>query len=133
MPTIALQANLSTDDLIRAVDQLAAGELDEFVRRVLTLRARRQAGSLSPEETGLLQRINQGLPREQQEHYQGLLDRRDTRTLTAQEHQELLRLTDQVEQAEADRAAALVELAQLRQVTVDQVLRDLGIRPASHG
>jgi hypothetical protein len=133
MPTIPLQANLSTDDLIRAVDQFSPGELDDFVRRVLVLRARRQVRSLPAAEAGLLQRINQGLTSEQQARYRALIDRRDARTLTAQEHEELLRLTDQMEQAEADRAAALVELAQLRQVSVAQLLRDLGIQPASHG
>jgi hypothetical protein len=133
MPTIQLQASLSTDDLIQAVDQLTPGELDTILRHVLTLRARRRVRSPSAAETTLLQRINQGLPREQQERYQALLDRRNARTLTQEEHEELLRLTDQVEQAEADRAAALVELAQLRQVSVDHLLRELGIHPASHG
>jgi hypothetical protein len=84
-------------------------------------------------ETALLQRINHGMPRQQQERYQSLIQRRDTRSLTQEEHEELLRLTDQVEQAEADRASALVELAQLRQVPVDQLLRELGIHPASYG
>jgi hypothetical protein len=109
MPTISLQANLSTDDLIRAVDQLTPGELDTIVRQVLTLRARLQVHSLSAAETGQLQRINQGFSREQRDRYQAVIDHRDARMLTPDEHAELLRLTDQVEQAEADRAAALVE------------------------
>jgi hypothetical protein len=133
MPTIPLQAHLSTDDLIRAVDQLTPGELDTVLRHALTVRARLRVRSLPAAETALLQRINQGLPRQQQERYQALIDRRDARTLTELEQAELLQLTDQVEQAEADRAAALVELAQLRQVSVDQLLHELGIRPASHG
>jgi hypothetical protein len=83
--------------------------------------------------TTLLLRINQGLAQEEQERYQALIDRRDARTLTPQEHEELLRLSDRVEQTEADRAAALVELAQLRKVPVDELLRELGIRPLSHG
>jgi hypothetical protein len=133
MPTIPLQAHLSTDDLIRAVDQFTPGELEDFVRRVLALRARRQVRSLPAVEATLLQRINQGLTCEQQDRYVALIGRRDARALTAQEQEELLRLTDQVEQAEADRAAALVELAQLRQVTVAQLLHDLGIQPNTNG
>src|SRR5436305_1335144 len=106
MPTISLQADLSPDDLIRAVDQFTSAELDDFVRRVLTLRARRQVRSLPAAETDLLQRINQGLTREQEARYRALIGRRDARTLMAEEHEELLRLTDQAEQAEADRASA---------------------------
>jgi hypothetical protein len=89
--------------------------------------------SRSAAEATLLERITKGLPREQQARYQELIGRREARTLAQEEHDELLRLTDQVEQAEADRAAALVELAQLRQVPVDHLLRELGIRPACHG
>jgi hypothetical protein len=133
MPMVPLQANLSTDDLVLAVDQLSTSELDEFVGRILKLRARRRVRSLSAEETTLLQRINQGLSHELQDRYQILIARRDTRTLTPEEHKELLRITDQVEQSEADRGAALLELAQLREVSVDQVLRELGIGHAYHG
>jgi hypothetical protein len=133
MPTIPLQATLSTDDLIRAIDQLSPGELDDLVRRVLTLRARRHFRSLPVQEADLLQRINKGLTREQQDRYRALTDRRDARSLTSEEHAELLRLTDQVEQAEADRAAALVELAQFRQVPLEQLLHQLGIPPVDHG
>ena len=41
MPTIQLQAQLSPDDLLNAVGQLGPAEWDQFVLRVLTLRARR--------------------------------------------------------------------------------------------
>jgi hypothetical protein len=132
MPTIQLRADLSTEDLIRAVDQLPPSELDDFVQRVLSLRARRQTRALDATEASLLQRINQAFPREKHDRYHELIKLRDARTLTPEQSRELLELTDQVELAEADRVEALGKLAQLRKVSLDQLLHDLGIRPAPH-
>jgi C4-dicarboxylate-specific signal transduction histidine kinase len=129
MPTIQLQANLSPDDLLRAVNQMEPGELEEFVSRVLALRASRRARVLSVEETALLQRINQGLPPEVMSRYTDLIARRQARQLTPEEHQELIDLSDRAERLGADRVAALGELAQLRQVSLDQLMKELDIRP----
>jgi hypothetical protein len=133
MPTIQLQANVSPNDLLRAVGQLDGRELDEFVAEVLAIRARRHSRCLPLGEADLLARINQGLPAEQHDRYQELIARRQAQSLTPSEISELLQLTDQAELLEADRAAALVELARLRQVSVDDLIRDLGLRPLSDG
>ena len=121
---------MSADELLRAVGQLETGELDDFVRDVLALRARRQAKSLSQEETVLLQRTNEGFPPEVLRRYQELIARRQARLLTPEELEELIALTDRAERLEADRAAALAELAQVRGVSLDDLMRELGIRPA---
>ncbi len=131
MPTLNVQAELSADDLLKAVDQLEATELTQFVSRVLKLRARRLAPSVRQPEEGLLRRINEGLPPADRERYRELLGKRREETLAPEEHAELLRLTDQVELREADRAQALIELAQVRQVPLGKLMDDLGIRPAS--
>ncbi len=125
MPTI--------EDLIRAVDQLPASELDDFVQRVLILRARRRAPALDLTEAQLLQRINQELPRDNRDRYRELMKLRDAQALTAEQYQELLQLTDQVEKSQANCVEALVELAQLRNVSVDQLMDQLGFRPTSQG
>ena len=50
MPTIHLQAEVSRDALLGAVEQLSPAELDQFVAEVLELRARRRPAPL--DETG---------------------------------------------------------------------------------
>jgi hypothetical protein len=84
-------------------------------------------------ESELLQRINQGLPASLQERYRGLVAQRRTESLSSADHAELLRLTDQVEQFEADRARALVELAELRQVPLTRLVSDLGLQAPPPG
>jgi len=129
MPTVQLKAELSADDLLQAVGQLDPTELHQFVLRVLALRARRQAPSLPCSESELFQQINEGLPQPVWERSKGLIEKRRQQTLTGEEHEELIRLTDQVEKQEAKRAEALVALAQLRHVSLTQLLTELGIRP----
>ncbi len=130
MPTIHPAAEVSGDDLLRAVEQLGPAEFERFVARVLALRAGRAAPRLSAAEAGLLGRINAGLPDDLRRRHQALAARRDERTLSAEEHEELRRLTDEVEAREADRVAALAELAALRGVTLTALLAELGL-PAS--
>jgi hypothetical protein len=127
MPTVQVKAELSADDLFQAAEQMEASELHQFVTRLLVLRAQRQAACLSQPEAELLRQINQGLPEPVRERYQGLIDKRQAQTLTSEEHAELLQLTDQAELLEARRAEALVQLAQLRKVPLDTLMKGLGI------
>lgn len=65
MPTIQLSqlsAEVSRDDILKAIDQLDEQELDELVSGVLKLRARRRAPALSKAESDLLLKINAGIP-----------------------------------------------------------------------
>jgi hypothetical protein len=77
----------------------------------------------------LLLKINQPVPADLQRRYEELIARRDERTLSPEEHQELLRLTDQVELLEAERVRHLIELAGLRKVSLDDLMRQLGLEP----
>ncbi len=130
MPTI--EAQVSDRDLLRAVEQLPANELHHFVEEVLALQAQRQAPRLSASETELLQRINCGLPADRRQRYEELIGRRRVETLASGDLIELQRLTDDAEQCEADRVAALSELAQLRRTTLAQLMSTLGISAANH-
>jgi hypothetical protein len=132
MPTIQVEAHLSRRDLLRAAEQLEPAELQQFVTDVLGLRARHQAPRLSAPESELLLIVNRGLPEDLQGRYRALLAKRRQQNLAPEEQAELLRLTDQVEQLEADRLAALSELAQVRQTTLADLMRGLGLQAPSH-
>jgi hypothetical protein len=133
MPTIHLQAEVSREALLKAVEQLSPPELDQFVTEVLSLRSTQAPGRLTPVESELLVRIGRGLPEELQERYRELIARRQAETLLPEEHQELLRLTNDVEQLVADRVEALAELARVRGIPLFALLNDLGISTPSDG
>jgi hypothetical protein len=127
------EAELSAEDLLQAALQLKGEDLDRFVSRLLALRAQQRAPSVPGAEAELLMRINEGPPRDLAGPYRHLIARRRAGTLTPEEHQQLLRLTDEVEAVQARRLEDLIELARLRQTTLDELMQELGIRPPLDG
>lgn len=115
-------------DLLNAIKKLGPDELDAFIDQALSLR-RPRPKTLSAAETRLLKRINRGLPEALCSRYEELVGKRQKQTLTTDEHRELLKLTHDVESRDADRAAALWELAQLRRVPLRVLMKQLGIKP----
>lgn len=129
MTTVQGQPRFSAEQLLAAIDQLDTSELRPFVSRVVTRAARRIAPSLPPEESALLQRINRGLPSEVDERYRDLVAKRRSETLSPSELEELLKLTDDVEKWQAERVGLLVRLAELRGMSLPDLMDDLGIDP----
>ena len=124
-----VETPLSSEQLLKAVGQLSSSDLDEFVQRVLVIRAQRKAPHLPQAEAELLVAINRSLPADTQRRYDELMAKRRAEVLTPEDHDELLRLTDEVEAHDTRRVENLVNLAQLRQMTLDQLMEDLGLRP----
>lgn len=88
---------------------------------------------LSQAESELLQDINLGFSEEFWTRYDELVSRRENEILTPQEHQELISLTNQVEQRNVGRIESLAKLARLRNTSLDAIIRELGIKPRSRG
>lgn len=82
---------------------------------------------LSEAEAHLLQQINQGLPQDMWQRYHELLDKRHAEILTPDEQADLIALSDQIEEANACRIEHLIELARLRQTSLDTLMQQLGI------
>lgn len=133
MPTIQVEAQVSSSELLRAVEQLNSAELERFVLQVIALKAGRSPPQLARTEAELLAIINQPVPAGLGQRYAELLSKRNAETLTAPEHAELLRLSDQVEKLEANRVEALVELACLRKTSLPALMKDLNIRVPTDG
>lgn len=132
MPVVQVEAQLPTDELLRAVGQLNQSDLEQFVSQVIALRARRQASGLPRIESELLLKVNEGVPSDIQARYSELIAKRQAETLTPDEYEELLRLTRQVEKLEVRRVEYLAELARLRGTSLTALMEDLGIRPPTY-
>ncbi len=132
MPVIQLEAQLSSAQLLQAVEQMPSEEWEGFVKRILLLHAQRSATHLKHTESELLLQINRGIPPELRERYEALLAKRRAETLNSEEYAELLRLTGQIEQLDAMRLTALAELARLRQTSLAELMQTLGIQPPDY-
>lgn len=91
----------------------------------------RKLAALPDEESILLTRINEGLPTDFWLRYRELVGKRQAEVLTDEERAELIRLSDRVEQKNAERAPYLIALARLRGVSLPVLVQQLGLRPAS--
>lgn len=123
---------MSLDELITVVNQLDEAGLDQLLDRIVALRVQRKAHVLPSEEAKLLERINQSVPVELRAQYDDLRARREAEVLTEAEHTTLIELSERIEQFSAERLRALISLAQLRQVSVDELMNRLGIQPVTY-
>lgn len=132
MTTVQVQATLSQQELLKATKQLDNAELKSLMQQLSILYAQRQTPHLSQKEGDLLGKINKGIPEKLWQPYRELILRRDAGELTPQDQQELIHLSDQIEERHAERMGYLVELAQLRQVSLTDLMDALGIQPLNH-
>lgn len=117
----------SFSQVLVAAEKLTNSELRKLVSELLALRAQREAPILPTEEAELIQAINRGLPEELLKRYHDLIEKRLDETLTDAEHEEFMRLNKQVEALNVERVSNLVSLAKLRQLTLPDLMQQLGI------
>ncbi|MGE0132458.1 MAG: hypothetical protein AB7U82_30615 [Blastocatellales bacterium] len=84
---------------------------------------------LSKKETKLFLRINRTLTPEEQQRYEELTEKRLDETLTKSEHAELGELIKDIERIWVDRLRAITELARLRKISPQEMMRRLEIDP----
>jgi hypothetical protein len=94
------------------------------------LGASENAATLS--EADLLERINaSGFNEAFWKRYRELAAMRDAEVLTEAEQAELITLSDRIEARDAERVRYLVALAALRKVSLEELVQQLGLRPAN--
>lgn len=134
MATIEVRpgANVSVEEILNGISRLNTEELNHFVDKVLALRAKRLAPSLSHDETALLKKINRGLPAAKRKRLTLLNGRQTEEQLSEVEYQELLAIIEELEQLNTERVQYIGELGQLMGKPVRELIQELGIRPKSY-
>ena len=132
MSTVQVKSNieLGIEDILAGLDQLETPELEQFFQQVSRLLARRKAKSLSAEEAELLLKINEGLSIEHSNRYHQLGSKLEEGSMTPDENREFLELVALAEAKDAERLTYLLELAQIREVSLDDLMDQLGLNPA---
>ena len=132
MPTIQVEVQLSSAQLLRSAEQLSPAELEEFVAGVLALKAARTAPCVPGMEAELLQTINRPAPLDAQRRFDALNVKRRSGPLSDEEHSELIYLIDRLEALDVERVKALSELARLRRTPLKTLMRKLHIRTPNY-
>jgi hypothetical protein len=107
-------------------------DVSALVRETLEARVRQYDPARPLTESDLLMRINRlSFPEAFWNRYRELVRKLNDGTLTPDEQADLFTHTDQTENRDAERLPSLVALAELRGVTVQEVITQLGLRPVS--
>lgn len=104
------------------------GYILSTLRQRLTGSRRAVVPRLSAGEATLLREINRGLPAETWQRYGELKEKRRAENLTPAEQAELIALSDRIEEMNVQRMKNVIQLARLRQTSVDALMGDLGIK-----
>jgi hypothetical protein len=121
--------NAALDTIYKSLNQLNVADLDKVMHQIIDLRQKKNPSILSKKESDLLKAINAGLPKELQSRYSILVKKRHNETLIDAEYEELLTLTEQVEKLDNQRLSYLLELAKLRNQSLDDVITSLELKP----
>jgi hypothetical protein len=104
---------------------------DEYIVNVLQEHLRQIQNHLPPHlpeaEARLIEQINEGCPPALWQRYTELVTKRRAETLTADEQAEVISLSDQIEDLNTRRLEFLADLARLRQTSLSELMRQLGI------
>ena len=130
MATLKLEIPLEMEQQLRAEAALKGIEPGHYALGLLQKHLQSSQGdatNLPPAEAELLQQINLGLSAEEWEFYHALIAKRQAETLAVAEQARLIAISDQIEEANARRIAALIQLANLRGTSLETLMRNLGI------
>lgn len=101
--------------------------------QIAALRAKKHPLVMSKREAWLKKKLEAGLPAGAWEEYRRLIEKRDAGGLTAQQQQRVETLADALEQHRAEWLGWAMELARLRRMTLQGLMRRLNIQRPVHG
>ena len=107
------------------VEQLPQGKLPAIVQLLELLAEPSGENIVNEEESKLIDTIQQQLPKDEQLRLNDLRDRRERDELNEAEYQQLISYEDRLEAYRAERLAALINLAKLRDIDLVSLNRQL--------
>lgn len=103
-----------------------------YINKLLSHYLRQKKVTVSEHEATLLQQINRGLPEHIWQRLEYLRKKLQDDDLTTTQQQELIAISDMVEDANIQRIEALLQLAELRNTTIEKLMDLLAVRPPKY-
>lgn len=134
MEEIRIQSKIDTHSVLRDMAQMPVQELEKFLQEVSALIRRKKTQDKEGRERLLLEKINQTiLDKNKKERYQFLVIKLEADTISQAEHAEIGQLSDLQEKLRNQRVKYLIELAQLRAVSLPQLMGEMGLNSIANG
>lgn len=118
---------LSPEQILEQMGQLALSELEQVMDKGYYLLAEKKAPHLSKRETELFREINDSFDEVFWYRYKELRENLEDETMTPTENEEFLKMNEEVEAKNVIRLRSVAELAQLRQMSIPDLMNQLGL------
>jgi len=133
MTTLHIQTEVPFSVLLDSLPQLGLDELDLLADQVIRLRSQRKIAQNPEAESVLLAKISAGvIPLALRRRCAELTRKQSAGLLDENEEEELSTIVDEIEIKNAQRVGYLVDLAELRQTTLDELMDVLEVAPFSY-
>ena len=129
--TVVLDLLPEMESKMREVAQAEGLDVPTLARETMAARLREYDPSRALTESELLERINRGFPEAFWDRYRLLIARRRVETMTPEEQQEAIGMSDQLEAWRVERLQYLIKLAEMRHTSVESLMQKMGLRPVS--
>lgn len=134
MENIQVQAEIDTRSLLKSMAQLPVKELESFLQEVNGLIIRKKMQDKEGQERLLFDKINKTvLDKKKIDRYHRLVEKLEAETISETEHAEFMSLANAEEKLRNQRVKYLIQLAQLRAVSLPQLMVALGLNAVHHG
>lgn len=126
-------AQPTVSDILDSASRLGAEDFENLFKKIAILHVQRSGMSTIPQgEVDLLAQINKGFPAIKWERLQYLDWKMETSGLSEKEATELLRLATAYENYSVRRLQLLIKLADLRKVSLDELMTQLELKPLTN-
>jgi hypothetical protein len=126
MPSINVEVQLSSEQLLQAVEQLTQPNLEQFLSQLVILHTHKKAASLLKNEAKLFLTPHEDIIIDNN-NYEKLIDNREVATLRKEEYQALLYLGEQIDKLQAQRIEYMAELAKIHGISLTKLMEKLGL------
>lgn len=124
---------MDSQSLLRNIDRMPITEIEHFLKDINALLRRKKTQDKALRERQLLHKINLSVLDDTKVNlYHVLVEKLELSTMTDAEHIEFDILANQEEKLRNQRVKYMIELAQLRAVSLSQVMESLGLIPIAH-
>lgn len=128
MEKMSIQAESPIQSLLGGFSEMPLKDLEYFIRELNALAIRKRFSDKEKRDKFLLRKINESvLPDTAMAHYIYLQEKMELEKLPDAEYQELLSLVDKEEKIRNKRFQYLLELSQLRGISLTELMNHLGL------
>ena len=115
---------IGLDEILQAIAKLEVSELEKFLKKVEQIVAQKNKKQPSNREEELIQKISQSYPSELKNRYDELNQKMKIDTLSSEEYNEMIELSDQFETLDSQRLKHLIELSELRNTSLESIIKE---------